>query len=80
MRAVFLLCAMAFVAGCTTNWTHPYKHEMGFYEDSAQCEAMAGNGDPFSQSYNMVSAGTTAGNRNRIFEYCMRGKGWSPDR
>ncbi len=47
-----------------TTWTHPTKNTQQYYEDESECRYREGQ-TPLAQ-------------RSRVYEYCMRGKGWYP--
>ena len=65
---VILFCCI----GCATVWSHPTKGETEFYEDSSFCAAQAGQAAGPHDLYGI--------SWRRFYGYCMRGKGWIPQR
>ena len=86
---------VAFLSGCTTYYSHPYKDTQQFHQENAQCMAMAnsggsnyqimptygtGYGQSFANGWNQGAAIGAASQRDRIYKSCMLGNGWSPDK
>ena len=58
------------VVGCATTWEHPFKSEQEWYQDSAECEAMAGQAAQGTTGWASVYV------RNSTRDNCLRGRGW----
>jgi hypothetical protein len=66
MRPFLIALLIFIISGCSESvWTRPDWDEETFYRENGQCSAMA---DSISRPY--------PGQLQRVYESCMRGKGW----
>jgi hypothetical protein len=70
MRGILVGLLLALTGCGSAQWVHPTKTTQQFHEDTAFCQAQAGQAvgnraDPFGEL------------RSQVYGACMRGRGWN---
>lgn len=83
MRRSIVLAAL-ILAGCDTTWYRPNTTEQQFYQDEYECQqasygygGIAGAG---TATGGVVVGGLSRTGNRRIYQSCMRAKGYSTER